>query len=324
MTEQKPQDDALFQQAIDLMIHWQTGQHDPAVLAAVEQWKNQSPQHAEMWAEILDIHQLAGDALATPSSLSPATADVIPLVPRGYSRRQVLWGSAAALAAVGVSAAFGPQLLLQARADFTTTTAQTLPIPFGKDSRILLGPDSAINCRVTEQERQVELLAGLAYFEVAPGHALPLNIKANGLNIRTTGGQFDISHDADFIRTMVGSGSLEVAHTATRYDRLTAGDWLKLNLRSDEITSGQGDRQQVGAWRDGMVMAENEPLEAVISQIARWQPGKVVITNSQLAAQRINGLYHLNNPIDALKAAVRPYGGNVHQLSPWFTVITAA
>lgn len=324
MTEEKPQDDALFQQAIDLMIHWQTGQHDPAVIAAVEQWKNQSPQHAEMWAEMLDIHQLAGEALSSPPSLSLVTSDVTPLMPRDYSRRQVLWGSAAALAAVGVSAAFGPQLLLQAGADFTTTTAQIRDIPFGKDTRILLGPDSAINCRVTEQERQVELLAGIAYFEVAPGHTLPLNIKANGLNIRPVGGRFDISHDADFIRTMVGSGSLEVAHTATRYDRLTAGDWLQLNLRSDEITSGQGDIQQVGAWREGIVMADNEPLGSVISRIARWQPGKVVITSSQLAAQRINGLYHLNNPVDALKAAVRPYGGNVHQLSPWFTVITAA
>lgn len=324
MTEDKPQDDALFQQAVDLMIHWQTGQHDPAVIAAVEQWKSQSPQHAALWVEILDIHQLAGEALSSPAPLSLVSNEVTPLASRRFSRRQILWGSAAALAALGVSTAFGPQLLLKAGADFTTTTAQTREIPFGTGTRILLGPDSAINCRVTEQERQVELLTGLAYFEVSPDNALPLRINAGELNIRTTGGRFDISRDADFIRTQAGAGSLEVARTETRYDSLTAGDWLKLNLRNDEITRGQSDTGQVAAWRDGMVVADNEPLEAVISRIARWQPGKVLITSSQLAAQRVNGLYHLNNPLDALKAAVRPYGGNVHQLSPWLTVITAA
>lgn len=324
MTEEKPQDDALFQQAVDLMIHWQTGQHDPAVIAVVEQWKNQSPQHAAMWEEMLDIHQLAGDALASPTPLSLVSSDVIPFVSRRFSRRQILWGSAAALAAVGVSTVFGPQLLLKAGADFTTDTAQIRSIPFGTGTRILLGPDSAINCRVTGQERQVDLLTGLAYFEVSLDNALPLKITAGGLNIRTPGGQFDISRDADFIRTMVGAGSIEIARTETRYDGLTAGDWLELNIRSDEITRGQSDTEQVAAWRDGIVVADNESLEAVISRIARWQPGKVVITSSQLAAQRVNGLYHLNSPLDALKAAVRPYGGNVHQLSPWLTIISAA
>lgn len=324
MTEDKPLDDALFQQAVDLMIHWQTGQHDPEVIAAVEHWKRQSPQHAEMWAEMLDIHQLAGEALASPTPRSMNVPEVTSLASRRFSRRQILWGSAAALAAVGVSTAFGPQLLLKAGADFTTDTAQTRQIPFGTGTRILLGPDSAVNCRITEQERQVELLAGLAYFEVSSDNTLPLKINAGGLNILTTRGQFDISYDDHSVRTMVASGSVEIARSETRYDSLTAGDWLKLNTRNDDIARGEGDIQQVAAWRDGRVLADNEPLDTVISRIARWQPGKVIITSSQLGAERVNGLYHLNNPLDALKAAVRPYGGRVHQLSPWLTIISAA
>lgn len=324
MTEDKPLDDVLFQQAVDLMIHWQTGQHDPAIVAAVEHWKGQSPQHAEMWAEMLDIHQLAGEALASPASSSINTAVVTPLNARSVSRRQFLWGSAAALAAIGVSTVVAPPLLLKARADFTTDTAQIREIPFGNGTRILLGPDSAINYRVTEQERQVELLSGLAYFDISPENRLPVKVNVAGLDIVTRGGRFDISHDAQFMRTMVASGSVEIARTETRYERLTAGDWLQLNISNNDIARGQGNIQQVGAWRDGMVMADNEPLEAVISRIARWQPGKVVITNAQLAAERVNGLYHLNNPLDALKAAVRPYGGQVSQLSPWLTIISAA
>lgn len=328
MTEATQLDEALFQEAVDLMIHWQTGRHDPAVMATVEHWCRQSPRHQKIWAELTDIHQLAGEALAQPASNSSAVAPISRLSSRRYSRRQVLWGSAAAMAAVGVSAALGPKLLLQARADFTTDTAQIQKIPFGEGTTIVLGPDSAINCRVTNHGREVELLAGLAYFDVVPHAGLPLHISSHGLDLQTAGGQFDISQDAGFIRTMVSQGSLDVTHPITRDQRssylLTAGDWLTLDSQKEVVTHGRGDAQQVAVWRDGLIVADNEPLGAVISRIGRWQPGKVVITHPTLAAQRVNGLYHLDNPIEALRAAVQPYGGNVHSLSPWLTVITRA
>ncbi|GGF78371.1 iron dicitrate transporter FecR [Azorhizobium oxalatiphilum] len=314
MTEM-PEARRLFREAADLAIRLQNDPANPVSQEMVRLWVARGPAHATAWAQVAEIHGMTGSILAAQRKAESG---------RGLSRRTLLAGGVLALGAAGAGSLVLPQAMLQARADYVTHTAEIRRIDLPDGSIMTLGPDSAVGLAYTPQNRGVTLLAGMAYFEVA-GAAAPFRVVFEDVAATASDSLFDVSSDGGFLSVSVGQGEVEVhePHSVLKSGaRLVAGDWLTLGMSSHEVTRGTRETFQVGAWREGVIVAERETVSAMVAKIARWQPGRVVVADPFLGARVVSGVFDLKEPLSALEAVVRPFGAHVRRVGGYVTVIS--
>ncbi|WP_371348922.1 FecR family protein [Ancylobacter sp. IITR112] len=318
MTEDASSDDKLFEEALDLIIRLQNDPANPVTRDLVAGWRARGASHEAAWAEAAELHGMAGKVLqGGRGGERPG---------RGGSRRTVMLGGLAALATAGAGAAFGPALWIHLRADYATSTGELRRITLADATVVTLGPDTALRSTFTPTTRQAELLAGMAFFEVAPDPSRPFTVAAGEMRARALATAFDIGVDAGFVRLAVDRGRVRAegpGPALARGETVEAGRYLTLDQNTFGVESGPRESGSIGSWRDGLIVAEREPISSVVARIARWQAGRVMILDPGLGAQRISGVFDLGNPRAALEAVVHPRGGKVRQLSPWLTLITS-
>lgn len=317
MDDKVSKSERLFEEALDLVIRMQDDPGNPVALDLVARWRARSADHETAWREAMEIHGMAGKVMqAQRSAGGPG---------RGMSRRSVLFGGVAGLAAIGVGSMLGPQLVLQARADYLTATAELRRVALEDGTQVTLGPDSAIRSRFDEHARNVELLAGMAFFDVAPDTARPFQVRTGNLVATALGTAFDVSNDAGYLAVSVDHGAVDVkvqTESLPAQTPVSAGEWLSFDPRSSSFERGVRDVSQIAAWREGLLVADRDSIASVVARIARWKSGRVVLAQSSFGAERISGVFDLNQPLSALEAVVEPYGGKVRQISPWLTIIS--
>jgi transmembrane sensor len=316
MTDRPSAEDRLFAEALDLVIRLQSDPDNAVARDLVKRWRARGADHEAAWAEVAEIHGMAGAVLERRGRANAGGA---------VSRRGVLLGGAAALAVAGTGALVGPELLLRARAEHMTATAEVRRIVLTDGSVVSLGPDSAIRSVMEPGQRLVDMLDGMAFFEAAPDAARPFRVRTGALTATALGTAFDISRDAGLVTLAVEHGVVQASMPGSppaRGEALAAGDWLVLDERAGTIARGRRDPDQMAAWRDGLIIAEHETVAAVVARIARWQPGRVVIADPGLGRRPISGVFDLGKPIAALEAVIQPHGGRVRQVGPWLTVLS--
>lgn len=314
-----PEERRLFREAADLAIRLQNDPANPVAVDMIRSWVARSPQHAETWSRVAAIHGMAGKVLSDQRSAAEQQ-------PVGLSRRTLVVGGVLGLGAVAAAAgaAAVPRALLLAKADHATSTGEVRRIVLDDGTVTTLGPDSAIALDYTPARRAVDLLAGMAYFEVASLTDRPFSARSGTISATALGTAFDMSSDASFVSVGVGHGSVEVRSAgapAAGAARLGGGEWITIDP-SDVAVRGTRDEDQIGAWRSGLIVAERETVAAVVAKIARWRSGSVVIADPFLGSRVVSGVFDLADPLSALEAAVRPFGAKVRSIAPFMTVIS--
>jgi transmembrane sensor len=188
-----------------------------------------------------------------------------------------------------------------------------------------LGPESAIAIDYAPGRRRVELLKGMAYFEVAKDASRPFSVETRGLVVEAVGTAFDVSDDAGCTSVCVAQGSVETRarrKSETRAVSVAAGQWLSFDAGTGSVERGVRDLDQVASWRDGLLVADREPISALVARIGRWYPGRIVVLDHSIGAQRVSGLFDLNDPGAALEAIVHPAGARVRHISSYVAVIS--
>lgn len=317
MTKQEPQDDRLFEEALDLIIRLQSDPANPVARELVQRWRARGPDYEAAWAEVAEIHGMAGQVLDGRRESERAK--------QGVSRRTVISSGVAGLAVLGAGALYGPDVLVGLKADYKTATAEMRNIVLPDDTRVTLGPDSAIRTDFMPSLRQVRLLSGMAFFEVANDSARPFQAIVDEMTATALGTAFDVSKDAGFLNVSVHDGMIEVVAPNSPLalgETLAQGQWLALDERTHAIERGQRARGQIAAWRNGLIVSERETISSVVAKIARWQSGRIVFADPHFGSERISGVFDLRDPVTALEAVIHPYGGKVRQLSPWLTIVS--
>lgn len=318
MREQLPEEDRLWEEALDLIIRLQG---DPANRVAndlVQNWRARSPAHDAAWQEVAEIHGMAGQVLLDRKRQERQAE-------RKVTRRALLVAGGVGLGGAIVAATVGPRLLLEAQADVLTAKAEITQVTLEDGSLATLGPESALKLDFSTDARRIELLSGMAYFDVARDEARPFHVTSGLLTATALGTAFDIAADADVTTVSVDHGVVEVRAQDALFgdaERLEAGGWISLDSANQVIERGVRDAGQIAAWRENLLIVDRERIAAVVARIARWQPGAIVMADPGLAALPVSGVFDLSQPVRALEAVVHPYGGKVRQITPWMTVIS--
>lgn len=308
----------LFREAADLAIRLQNDSGNSVSIEMVRAWLSRSPLHEAAWAKVAAIHGMTGKILIDRQRAAQRER-------LGLTRRNFMIGGAVGIGALATGSWIIPELLLEARADYMTSTAELKRIPLPDGSTVTLGPDSAIVIDFTDKLRNIDLLVGMAYFEVAEDPARPFVTGSDGLSAIALGTAFDVSNDAGVVSVSVDHGLVEARAPGMPLggaQRLGAGEWLTFDVASRNMNRGSREASQIAAWRRGMIIAEKETVSALVARISRWQPGKVVIADSSLGSRVVSGVFDLADPLRAINAVVRPFGAKVRKIAPFITVVS--
>jgi len=315
MTETSQEDERLWEEALDLIIRMQGDPDSVMVANLVLAWRARSPDHEAVWQEALEIHGMTGHILVGQRQTTRR---------RKLTRRALLATGTLGLGSAMAGLALGPRLIMQSQADFMTATAEIASTPLDDGSVVTLGPKSAIRLDYSPASRNIELLSGMAFFDVAADPERPFQVTSGTTSAVALGTAFDLVMEQGITTISVDHGLVEVRVETLHGDagQLAAGQWMSLDSAGGTVRQGLREAGQIALWRDNFLIVERERVEAIVAQINRWQPGTIVIADPGLGALEISGVFDLRDPLHAVEAVVHPHGGKVRQISPWVTVVS--
>lgn len=141
-------------------------------------------------------------------------------------------------------------------------------------SKVWLNAASSLRypARFTGLQRRVEL-TGEAYFEVAKNADMPFVVESRGQVVEVLGTHFNIDAYADeaFISTTLLEGAVRVsADKASSPQLLAPGQQALVSQTGSAVLVRQVDIDEAVAWKSGYFMFNDQDLESIMRELARW------------------------------------------------------
>jgi len=233
-----------------------------------------------------------------------------------------LSGDLADEAGVKISKDSGGQLVydassaLQAEGGYNTlatSRGQQAKIKLADGTIVFLNAESSLRYPVSyasSSSRKVEL-TGEGYFEVAKLYhsggkdRIPFLVKTAGQQVEVLGTHFNVSAygDEPFVRTTLLEGSVRVARgSGAGVDTVTLVPGQQASLGSDggpRVTSV--DVESAVAWKDGLFIFNDEPLESIMRKVARWYNVEVIYKDVDQNQRFGGGVSRFENVSKVLK-----------------------
>lgn len=305
----------------------------------LQQWRQQSAQHEAEFQAMLTTWDLTGNLFQSPK---PSRR---PGVRRGW------WAVAASVALVGVlswqwlqpqqgdpktvvdsapviastnasqaePATTTPPALFRITeqrletdvARYQTEVGEVSHVTLSDGSVVSLNTDTEVEVSLSANQRQVTLVRGEAFFNIARDESRPFQIDTGRKVIEVLGTQFNVRKRADetVIKVSVLEGRVAIKPTApastaaakpdtadAEVTLLLAGDIGAYSESSEVVTQNQTQAvSSAQSWRQGVFRFDDESLEHVIREFNRYRSRKIVLADPSVADLRISGVFHLKN-----------------------------
>ncbi|MGE3710422.1 MAG: FecR family protein [Hyphomicrobiaceae bacterium] len=311
------ENDDLWNEAMALLLRWQRDPDNAEAREDIVCFCAASEAHLAAWESAKRLYRLTGEATGAP------TRDEARRRKRELTRRGVIGGLGVVIA--GTIALKGADFWRDWQADMVSDAGVITHHDLADGSKLTLGPDSAVRLAFSPTLRRIDLLDGMALFDVTDDPHRPFEARTDAFVTRVrAGASFEMRQNGSRAVVGVGSGRVRVeTREGAAAAELAAGDWVAGGPGDETPRRGHRDAAQIAAWRNRQLIAEQERIDSVVAEIARWQSARIIIADWGLGASRVSGLYDLGNPEAALHAVVRPYGGRVRSITPWLTVISS-
>lgn len=302
-------------QAFDWLAELNSGEALPTERrVALDAWLH-APEHAAAFAEAralwadLDwaepLNAAALEASGPKAAIQPgARRDRPARSGAGASRRRGLAVAAALAAGVACVALLGPVAMDQITGLLAVRTLETTTGPgevrhlvLDDGSRITLGGRSTVRVRLARDEREVELIDGDAFFQVAHDPQRPFTVDAGGLTAVVIGTAFEVNRHAQAAEVSVTEGRVRAsADGGTAL--LTPGVRARASGGAFEVEPF--DVTLAGRWRDHRAAFRDAPLGEVVESLNRYHSRGVVLADPALADLPVSAAF----PMDQMEAAL--------------------
>ncbi len=279
------------------LAYHQSGLDSAEGRSAFSAWLRQSPANRQAYTEAQQLWQDAGFALLqdAPDEVIHAPAANIEENKSRLQNRTWLRGVAATLL-IGFSAL---NLTAQLSVDETTTSyasqigeIKTLTLEDG--STVTLSADSRLAIHFTSSRRELNLLRGRAYFDVAPDKHRPFVVSAGNASATAVGTAFDVNYTAEGVDVAVTHGIVDVRgyrdaeHTLHHgKEQLFAGQIIHAATDGELDAVRISDNTGLLSWRSGRLVFEGEKLSVITEEINRYRHKKIRLNDSELQHRRI-------------------------------------
>lgn len=319
--------------ALDWLLRLQQSPENAALKAEVSEWEQAAPENAQAMRKAQRLWRLTGQLPATTAQnwppvtpqASPVPSPVSAVAPARPSRRRPRLHYFAVGIAACLLVALAPRLWLQIEADYQSPSGARSSVNLADGSRVILDSNSALAVDFTGAERHVRLLAGQAYFDVAPDANKPFHVKAGDVEVRVTGTAFNVDLEDKQIDVAVTHGSVKVSDKTSGQplsQPLTAGQRLTYDRDLHQANLQSMPVNQISPWRNGQLIANNARLGDVVAQMRRYLPGLIMLGDDDLANKRVTGVYDIDQPEAALAALAKAHGATVSYRTPWVRIVS--
>lgn len=312
-----------MEEAMDWLLRLKDKPQCRETATGLQAWLDNSPGNRAAWTDALRTWELLGEVKPRYLHLwsdRPTERAAVPPSPR---RGRWIAGAVFALAATLVAVLAGPALLLRLQADVMTATGETRIVTLADGSQVNLSGDSAIDVDLTASGRQVRLLAGEAFFDVAHDATRPFTVEAGGAKVVVLGTAFDVALDSSSTTIQLARGVVEISGPAnSNVTEMAPGDMVMVDRESGELAHSTVPVGEIGAWRNGLIFVNDVTVESVVARLQRYHPAWITVPDGGLGRQRVTGLYDLRDPERALRALVRPLGGKVRAVSDYVRILS--
>ncbi|MEJ1977958.1 MAG: FecR family protein [Acetobacteraceae bacterium] len=308
---------------------------------ALDRWLAESPAHAtafayarSTWGELAALKAAPGALFADVAALRGQDAPPARHGFPGWRVASPMMLHATALAAVLLVSAglgafwFGNPLVMLA-ADYRTSPGESRTVTLADGSLIQLDTASALAVHFDGHERRVVLLAGEAYFTVAPmrgSETRPFVVMAANGTARALGTQFMVGRQNQMTEVTVTEHQVQVAAAGPNADKpgivvLSPGQSVRYDRASGLGAVAETDLARATAWRRGRLIFDKVRLADVVADLNRYRRGRIVIADSSLGDRRVSGVFETADPAGALAAITRELGLRAASVPPFVTLL---
>lgn len=182
-----------------------------------------------------------------------------------------------------------------------TAKGEIRHMTLGDGTRLTLNTETAIDIAFDDTIRLVKLHAGEIHIETAPdpiSRPRPFVVQSENGRVRAIGTRFSVRQEGSLIdaRTHVAvtQGAVEI-RPGNAYHALqvvTAGQ--QTSFDGDAVSAPSPLPAHADAWVNGVLMADDTPLQAIVDQVARYRPG-VLRCHPSVADLRVSGAFQLKD-----------------------------
>lgn len=311
-------------------IEFRSGDATADARARFDEWLRRSPQHiqaylevASAWSELptadpegrIDLRELIERARASVDD------NVVPLSTvagrAGHrsdraGRRPRALSLAAALAAFAILVGVATWLGFYRADTYSTGIGEQRTVRLEDGTTVELNALSTIKVRLASDVRKVELTEGQALFHVAKDPKRPFIVRSDATTVRAVGTQFDVHRKLSGTVVTVLEGRVAVAEvTPTLIEPrievapifLSAGEQVTVT-EQEKPRAKRADIASATAWLQKRLIFDETPLDEVASEFNRYNTRRLVISDPELRAVPISGVYSTTDP-DALIGFLR-------------------
>jgi transmembrane sensor len=275
--------------------------------ANLQHWRDSHPSHEQAWQKAQLLRQRFADL---PSTLAMATLDR----PQA-SRRQVLKRAVGAVALVPTAWLISRQLPLDAwRADLRTATGEGKKVQLADGSSLQLNTASAVD--IDLKHRRLTLVEGEIALNV-PGTS-PLTIQTHFGQVVVSQSQVCVRQGQTGCKVSVLKGAVQLQPLRGPVFSLRAGQQVSL------LAAGAGAVEPFDVlapgWRDGVLMAQNQPLGGFLRELGSYRPG-VLRWEPALESLRVTGSFRLEDTDRILSLLASSLPLEVHRRTRYWVTL---
>lgn len=217
--------------------------------------------------------------------------------------------------------------------EYATSIGEVRTVSLPDGTRVKLNTATRIAIAMDQQARLVSLREGEAWFQVAHDPERPFVVYANRLAVRAIGTAFSVRVEDQRVDLTVTEGRVEIAsmqaalpetaelelerfdETASRVP-LEAGQHIVFNDNIELVSRwATPEIERNLAWRDGMLIFDNDPLAEVVAEINRYGRQRIIISDSEIQDLRFGGYFRVGDISSILATFEEDFGIRVERIS---------
>ncbi len=254
-----------------------------------EQWRASSALNEQAYVATEQLWQRlegmeADDAIGRHAAAA--------LEPEPVTRRWPL-ALAASLIAVVVGVGVVSHVMTSATVEHYQTLSQSQTVTLSDGSQITLDLATEIDVRLSRGERNIQLIAGRALFDVAHDASRPFRVDTGHGRVTALGTQFQVDVDTDQVVVTLLEGAVSVSPQDERRQestlRLAPGQQARYSNESAHWTQRDVDPAAVVSWSSGFHVFGATPLDEAVREINRYSATKVRLADPSLQSLVISG-----------------------------------
>ena len=292
---------------------WFVRLNDPSATTAdqadFQRWHSASPTHAaayarmgELWEGTREVASAlgAGHWYRSPQAEAPHR--------RGRLFARTALAAAALLLVAGGALWRDPGLFVRLTADYAAAPGSHIERTLTDGTRLYLDGDGAADVRIDERTRELTLLRGRAFVDVAHDAARPFRVHAGGAEVQVVGTAFGVARDAEAVVVTVERGQVAVAAQGTPAGNALLTPGQRVKVADGKVGATQTvDAETALAWRRGLIVLDRASLAEVVEDLDRAMPGRVMLTDPHLRTLTLSGVFRADEPgavLEALRSAL--------------------